>query len=167
MISRRSMLLGTSAAAGLTLFGLSQRFAVAEGAEGEFEIMLSEDEWRDRLTEEQFYVLRQHGTERPFTSPLNKNYEAGLYHCAGCDLPLYSSEVKYDSGTGWPSFWEALPDAIGTSTDTSLGMVRTECHCRRCGGHLGHIFDDGPEPTGKRHCINGVALNFVAGATNV
>jgi peptide-methionine (R)-S-oxide reductase len=106
-------------------------------------------------------VLREHGTERSFTSELDKLYEPGIYHCAGCAQALYSSEAKYDSRTGWPSFWEALPDAIGTSIDTTFMMVRTECHCSNCGGHLGHIFDDGPEPTGKRHCINGVALTFV------
>ncbi|GGA40116.1 peptide-methionine (R)-S-oxide reductase MsrB [Pelagibacterium lentulum] len=158
MIMRRHFLglAGAFCAAGIFV----PRLAIG-ATQGEFEFMLSDDEWRQRLTEMQYYVLREHGTERAFTSPLDKIYDAGIYHCAGCDLALYSSETKYDSRTGWPSFWEALPDAIGTSIDTSFMMVRTECHCARCGGHLGHIFDDGPPPTGKRHCINGVALNFV------
>ncbi|EKF20673.1 peptide-methionine (R)-S-oxide reductase MsrB [Nitratireductor pacificus] len=130
-----------------------------------FEITKTEDEWRRILSEQQFAVLREEATERAFTSPLNEEKRAGLFHCAGCDLPVYSSETKFDSGTGWPSFWEAVPDAIGTKEDNSLFMTRTECHCRRCGGHLGHIFDDGPPPTGKRHCINGVAMTFKPGAT--
>lgn len=158
MITRRHLL---SLAGAFGVIGILTPRLAAGAAEGEFEFVLSDEEWRERLTEMQFYVLREHGTERAFTSPLDKIYDPGIYHCAGCDLGLYSSETKYDSRTGWPSFWEAMPDAIGTSTDTSFMMVRTECHCARCGGHLGHIFDDGPPPTGKRHCINGVALNFV------
>ena len=119
----------------------------------------------DRLTPEQYYVLRAHGTERAGTSPLDGEKRAGAYHCAGCDLPLFSSETKYESGTGWPSFFAPLENAIGTSEDRSLFMTRTEVHCRRCGGHLGHVFEDGPPPTGLRYCMNGVALTFVpAGA---
>ena len=106
-------------------------------------------------------MLRQHGTERPFTSPLNNEKRKGVFACAGCDLPLFSSETKYDSGTGWPSFWQPLSaDAIGTTVDRSLMMVRTEVHCSRCGGHQGHVFDDGPKPTNLRYCINGVSLTF-------
>ena len=126
-----------------------------------FEVAYSDEEWRRRLTPEQYYVLRAHGTERAGSSPLNREKRAGTYHCAGCDLPLYSSETKYESGTGWPSFWAPLDNAIGTSEDRSLFMTRTEVHCRRCGGHLGHVFEDGPPPTGLRYCMNGVALKFV------
>ena len=128
---------------------------------GTFEVAYPDEEWRRRLSSEQYYVLRAHGTERAGTSPLNQEKRAGAYHCAGCDLPLFSSETKYESGTGWPSFWAPLESAIGTSEDSSLFMTRTEVHCRRCGGHLGHVFEDGPPPTGLRYCMNGVALTFV------
>lgn len=135
--------------------------AQAAGAGRTFEVTKTEDEWRAQLTAEQFYVLRKHGTERAGTSPLDKVYAPGTYHCAGCDLPLFSSDTKYDSGTGWPSFWKPLDNAVGMSIDRSWLMVRTEIHCRRCGGHLGHVFPDGPKPTGERYCMNGVALKFV------
>ena len=158
MIDRRNFLLAGTAATSAATLGF---VLTAKGAEGDFPFTLTEAEWRERLDDMQYYVLREHGTERSFTSELDKLYEPGIYHCAGCAQALYSSEAKYDSRTGCPSFWEALPDAIGTSIDTTFMMVRTECHCSNCGGHLGHIFDDGPEPTGKRHCINGVALTFV------
>jgi len=128
---------------------------------GRFEVSYSDQEWRERLTPAQYHVLRGHGTERAGTSPLDREKRAGTFHCAGCDLPLFSSEAKYDSGTGWPSFYQPLDDAIGTSQDKSLFMTRTEVHCRRCGGHLGHVFEDGPPPTGLRYCMNGVALKFV------
>ena len=125
-----------------------------------FEVTRSEAEWRAMLSDLEFKVMRREGTERAFTSPLNDEKRAGTYLCKGCDLPLYSSEHKFDSGTGWPSFTQALPDAIETKPDRILLVVRTECHCRRCGSHLGPIFDDGPAPTGKRHCINGVSMTF-------
>jgi peptide-methionine (R)-S-oxide reductase len=125
-----------------------------------FEITKSEEEWRKILTPAQFRILRKHETERAGSSPLNHEHREGIYHCAGCDLPLYSSSAKFESGTGWPSFTAALPNAIGTSIDRSLFEVRTEVHCRRCGGHLGHVFDDGPPPTGKRYCMNGAAMTF-------
>lgn len=128
--------------------------------QGKFEFTLSEAEWRRKLSPQAYAVLREEDTERPFTSPLNKEKRAGTFHCAGCDLPLFSSRTKFESGTGWPSFWQPLKNAIGTSTDTSFFMTRTEVHCRRCGGHLGHVFDDGPRPTGLRYCINGLALRF-------
>lgn len=135
-------------------------------AAGKFEIEKTEAEWRAILDEMQYAVLREEATERAFTSPLNDEKREGTYHCAGCELALYSSEHKFDSGTGWPSFWQALPDAVGTKTDYKLIYPRTEVHCRRCGGHLGHIFDDGPQPTGKRHCINGVAMTFKPSVTS-
>lgn len=127
---------------------------------GTFEVERTDDEWRRSLTPEQYRVLRKHGTERAGTSPLDKEYSAGTYACAGCGLPLFTSETKFDSGTGWPSFWAPIEGAIGTSVDRGWFMTRTEVHCRRCGGHLGHVFDDGPPPTGLRYCMNGVALTF-------
>ena len=134
---------------------------------GPFEIAYSEEEWRRRLTPEQYYVLREHGTERAGSSPLDQEKRAGTFVCAGCELPLFSSETKFDSGTGWPSFYAPLDNAIGTSEDRSLFFTRTEVHCRRCGGHLGHVFEDGPPPTGLRYCMNGAALKFVpADASN-
>ncbi len=125
-----------------------------------FEVTRTKAEWRAMLSDLEYKVMRGEATERAFTSPLNDEKRAGTFLCRGCDLPLYASETKFDSGTGWPSFYQALPNAIGTKADRSLFMTRTECHCRRCGSHLGHIFDDGPPPTGKRHCINGVSLTF-------
>jgi peptide-methionine (R)-S-oxide reductase len=121
---------------------------------------ISEAEWKKRLTPEQFYVLRKHGTERAGTSPLNREKRKGIFACAGCELPLFSSDTKFESGTGWPSFYQPLPDAVETKVDRSFFMTRTEVHCRRCVGHLGHVFDDGPPPTGLRYCMNGVALKF-------
>jgi peptide-methionine (R)-S-oxide reductase len=127
-----------------------------------FEICRSEEEWRALLSENEFLVLREEETERAFTSPLNKETRPGTYHCRGCELPLYDAAAKYDSGTGWPSFFKNLPNAVRTKEDRKfIFQVRTEVHCRQCGGHLGHIFDDGPAPTGKRHCLNGLSLTFV------
>jgi peptide-methionine (R)-S-oxide reductase len=129
-----------------------------------FPVQKTDAEWRASLSQEQYRVLRTHATERAFTSPLNDEKRAGTFVCAGCAHPLFSSATKYDSGTGWPSFWEPLPDAIGTSVDRTLLMVRTEVHCARCGGHLGHVFPDGPRPTGLRYCMNGDAMTFVPGS---
>ena len=123
---------------------------------------LPESEWRKRLSEEAFHVLRKEGTERAGSSPLNREKRKGVYACAGCDLPLFDSETKYESGTGWPSFWAPIPGRLGTKTDFKLIYPRTEYHCIRCGGHHGHLFDDGPKPTGLRYCNNGVALRFIA-----
>lgn len=140
------------------------RSAMAAAPAGTFEITKSEDEWKRILSPEAFYILRQHGTERAFSHPLDKVYDPGAYSCAGCDLPLFSSETKYDSKSGWPSFWAPLDGALGMKSDRAWGMVRTEVHCKRCGGHQGHVFPDGPKPTGQRFCINGAALKFVSKA---
>ena len=137
--------------------------AKPKDTEKTFEVTKSDKEWRAELSPDQYYVLRDHGTERAGSSPLDKEYGKGTFICAGCRLPLFSSETKFDSRTGWPSFWRPLDDAVGTSTDRGFFMVRTEVHCRRCGGHLGHVFDDGPQPTGLRYCNNGVALLFRPG----
>jgi peptide-methionine (R)-S-oxide reductase len=126
-----------------------------------FAVVKSREEWKQQLTPAQYRVLREHGTERAGTSPLNHEKRKGMFACAGCGQPLFASETKYESGTGWPSFYAPLPQAVGTQTDHSLFMTRTEVHCSRCGGHLGHVFDDGPRPTGQRYCMNGVALNFM------
>jgi peptide-methionine (R)-S-oxide reductase len=120
----------------------------------------TDDQWRAELTPEQYKVLREHGTEMRGTSPLNKEKREGTFRCAGCGKPLFDSATKFESGTGWPSFWAPLPDAVETETDRSYGMARTEVHCADCGGHLGHVFPDGPDPTGERYCMNGVALKF-------
>ena len=158
MIDRR-ILLATVA----SLFGLaSLRFfktLPAQAAET-FEIEKTDAQWRAQLTPQQYQILRKQGTETPWSSPLLKEHRKGTFACAGCDLPLFSSETKFDSGTGWPSFYQPLQDAVGTTEDRTLGMLRTEVHCRRCGGHLGHVFDDGPKPTGLRYCMDGYALVF-------
>ena len=131
-----------------------------------FEVTKPEAEWQKTLTPEQFHVLRKHGTERAGTSPLDKNYAEGSYACAGCGLPLFTAETKFDSGTGWPSFYAPIEGATEVSVDRTLFMTRTEVHCQRCGGHLGHVFNDGPKPTGKRYCMNGVSLTFVPNEAN-
>ena len=140
----------------MKLFGASAKGSSEEA----FEVHYSDEEWRRRLGPEQYRVLREHGTERAGTSPLNREKRAGTFHCAGCDLPLFRTEQKFESGTGWPSFWQPLENAVATREDRSFFMTRTEAHCRRCGGHLGHVFDDGPPPTGLRYCMNGAAMTF-------
>jgi peptide-methionine (R)-S-oxide reductase len=160
MKMERRTLLGGGAVAllgGYALFGGDRR---TEARPGKFQVSYSEADWKKRLTPEQYRVLRKEGTERSGSSPLNKEKRRGTYSCAGCGLPLFSSTTKFESGTGWPSFWKPLANAVGTRPDNTLFMTRTEVHCRRCGGHIGHVFDDGPKPTGLRYCMNGVAMRF-------
>ena len=164
MLSRRHILYAGASLGVLAMFYRSRQSS-ADPRPGPFEITKTEEEWRKALTPEQFYVLRQHGTERPFTSPLDREKRAGTFSCAGCQLALFSSTTKFDSRTGWPSFHTPLQNAVGTTVDRSLFMVRTEVHCRRCGGHLGHVFEDGPPPTGLRYGMNGVALTFTPEGT--
>ena len=160
MIDRRQLLIKAAGSA-LLINAAAQASAFAASTSGErFEVTLSEADWRKRLTPEQYAVLRDHSTERAGTSPLDHEKRRGVFVCAGCNLDLYRSEDKFDSGTGWPSFIRPIKDAVRTSIDRSLFSVRTEVHCRRCGGHLGHVFDDGPAPTGKRYCMNGIAMKF-------
>ncbi len=162
-IARRQFLHGGSTLAALGAFGAltfnSRRASAA--AETAFEVTHTDEEWKKILTPNQFQVLRKEATERPFSSPLNEEHRKGIFHCAGCDLDAYSSETKFESGTGWPSFWQPLENAVGTTSDRTFGMARTAVHCRRCGGHLGHVFNDGPKPTGLRYCMNGLAMKFV------
>jgi peptide-methionine (R)-S-oxide reductase len=162
MVDRRLLLAGAGAAA--LLAGLRWFQSDAVEAAGTFEIQKSDSEWRRVLTKAQYEVLRLHRTEVPGSSPLNHEKRKGTFSCAACALPLFSSETKYDSKTGWPSFYAPLGNAVGTATDHVLLMPRTEVHCARCGGHLGHVFEDGPPPTGLRYCINGVALSFAPDA---
>jgi peptide-methionine (R)-S-oxide reductase len=161
LVSRR-VFLGSAAAAAVSggaFLAVGRIADTAEAAE-RFEVVRSPAEWRRILGPQRYAVLREAHTERAGTSPLNNEHRRGLFLCAGCDLPVYSSAAKFDSGTGWPSFTRPLPNAVRTGPDRSLLMVRTEVHCRRCGGHLGHVFDDGPPPTGQRWCMNGLALKF-------
>jgi len=153
----RRLFLKTSTAAMCLAAGSRAAFA-----QETFEVTRSKAEWKATLSSLEYKVMRDEGTERSGSSPLDKNWADGTYLCRGCDLPAYSSKAKFDSGTGWPSFWESLPDAVRTKADWGILGKRTEVHCRRCGSHFGHIFNDGPQPTGKRHCLNGVSLKFVA-----
>jgi peptide-methionine (R)-S-oxide reductase len=161
MIDRRRFLLGSASLLGLAATaGILAKAWAANAPAETFEITKTEEEWRAILTPEQYAVLREEGTERAGTSLLLDEHRKGTFSCAGCDLPVFSAETKFDSGTGWPSFWAEIEGAVGYKEDTTFFMTRTEEHCSRCGGHLGHVFDDGPPPTGKRHCINGVSLVF-------
>ena len=160
MINRRkAILLGSSALGVIAISRLVRGTPPAQAAE-KFEVMHSDSEWHKLLTPAQYDILRNQGTEAPFTSALLNEHRTGTFNCAGCALPLYASKTKFDSGTGWPSFWAPLANAVQTSDDSSLGMDRTEVHCRRCGSHLGHVFADGPPPTGMRYCMDGLALTF-------
>ena len=156
MMNRRELLGSAICGAVAIHLGADRAFAASE----KFPLALTDDEWRKRLTPDQYKVLREEGTEYPGSSPLLHEKRRGNFACAGCDREAFSSTTKLENGTGWPSFWAPLDHTVGTTRDTSAGMVRTEVHCANCGGHLGHVFDDGPKPTGLRYCLNGVALNF-------
>jgi peptide-methionine (R)-S-oxide reductase len=163
MLTRRFLLLG--GALGAAAASMPWRIASSQAAET-FEVAHADAEWRKLLTADQYAVLRQDGTERPFTSPLLNEHRKGNFACGGCDLEDFSSTTKFDSGTGWPSFWAPIEKTVSTTEDKSYGMVRNAVHCSRCGSHLGHVFDDGPKPTGLRYCMNGVALTFKAAAAS-
>ncbi|MCK9686169.1 peptide-methionine (R)-S-oxide reductase MsrB [Scleromatobacter humisilvae] len=157
LLSGFNLLLGGGVA---VLAAACSRAGAAPTAKEHFEVEMTDDQWKARLSPQAYAVLRHEGTETPFTSPLNNEHRKGTFTCAGCALALFASDTKFDSGTGWPSFWKPLPNAVNQRVDNSLGMSRDEVHCRRCGGHLGHVFDDGPKPTGLRYCMNGVAMAF-------
>jgi len=164
-IARRTALLsGVNLLAGgglvALLSGLGRAGAATKAPAEHFEFTLTDEQWKAKLSPQAYAVLRHEATETPFSSPLNNEHRKGTFTCAGCALALFASETKFDSGTGWPSFFQPLPNAVAKQTDTTLGMVRDEVHCRRCGGHLGHVFDDGPKPTGLRYCMNGIAMAF-------
>lgn len=162
VFDRRSVLtLSALMAAASSCFGFSRH---ARAAEGSFPVAMSDAEWRARLGGSAYDVLRRDGTERPYSSPLNREHRPGQFACEGCATALFSSTTKFDSHTGWPSFWKALDGAVGENRDTAFGMARTEIHCATCGGHLGHVFIDGPRPTGLRYCMNGAAMRFSPGA---
>lgn len=165
MYSRRQILLASGGiGVALVAGGLLKQFTMVTEAEAvePFEVTHTDAQWRSLLTAEQYEILREEGTERPYTSALNDEHRAGTFACAGCALPLFSSATKFNSHTGWPSFWQPLDNAVASRRDTSYGVVRKEIHCRRCGGHQGHVFDDGPPPTGLRYCMNGAAMTFTA-----
>lgn len=164
MISRRTSLLSLGALGGLVAGtrGLGLFGGGAAQAARAYEVTRTDADWQKSLTPAQYRVLRKAGTESPYSSPLDKEKRSGVFSCAGCALPLFASKTKFDSGTGWPSFWQPMDKAVVEETDSTLFMKRTEVLCRRCGGHLGHVFDDGPKPTGLRYCMNGVAMNFTA-----
>jgi peptide-methionine (R)-S-oxide reductase len=163
MGSRRQFLVILASACGLVpVIAWLTGPSAPQTSSGTFPVEKSDEEWRRVLTPEAYRVLRGHGTERPFSSPLNREHREGVFTCAGCARQLFASSTKFDSGTGWPSFWRPLEQAVGTTIDRSLLMVRTEVHCAGCGGHLGHVFTDGPQPTGLRYCMNGIALDFEA-----
>ena len=159
MDRRRMLGAGGLVVAGAMLWPRGGDDAWAAGAK--FQVAYTDAQWKKRLSPQQYQVLRHEGTETPGSSPLLKEKRKGTYACAGCGLPVFASATKYESNTGWPSFWKPLPNAIGTKEDSKMFMTRTEVHCRRCGGHLGHVFDDGPKPTGLRYCMNGVAMKFI------
>jgi peptide-methionine (R)-S-oxide reductase len=158
MIDRRILIASTAGLFGFA--ALNWLRGSPARADEKFAIEKTDEEWRAQLTPQQYEILRKEGTERPWTSPLLKEHRKGTFACAGCDLPLFSSQTKFESGTGWPSFYRPLDNAVATREDRTFGMKRTEVHCRRCGGHLGHVFDDGPKPTGLRYCMDGYALVF-------
>jgi len=160
--TKRDLLLGGVAFVG-TAIVIGALNGGTRASAATYEVHHTDAEWRRLLPPDTYQIMRQEGTERPFTSPLLNEHRKGIFGCASCALPLFSSTTKFDSGTGWPSFWQPLPHAVGEQRDSTLGFTRTEVHCRRCGGHLGHVFDDGPKPTGLRYCMNGVALQFKAG----